>query len=85
MILGNQTTSSELDGLAVDDSGHLAVAAAGVEAHPAARQMAADSLGGARLLGDLVAEDHLGGALIHAGHKVGVKGTGAAGAKVFFR
>ena len=74
-----------VDGLAVDDSGHLAVAAAGVEAHPAARQMAADSLGGARLLGDLVAEDHLEGALVHAGHEVGVKGTGAAGGEGLFQ
>ena len=47
--------------------------------------MAADSLGGARLLGDLVAEDHLEGALIHAGHKVGVKGTGAAGGEGLFQ
>ena len=74
-----------VDGLAVDDSGHLAVAAAGVEAHPAARQMAADSLGGARLLGDLVAEDHLEGALVHAGHEVGVKGPGAAGGEGLFQ
>ena len=47
--------------------------------------MAADSLGGARLLGDLVAEDHLEGALVHAGHEVGVKGPGAAGGEGLFQ
>ena len=36
--------------------------------------MAADGLRGALLLGDLVAEHHLEGALVHAGHEVGVKG-----------
>ena len=64
-------------GLPVHHGGHLPVGPAGVEANAAAVYMPADGLGHVPLLGDLVADDHFEGPLVHAGHEVGVKGPGS--------
>ena len=66
------------DGLAVDDGGHLAVGAAGVEADPAALQMAAHGLGDVHALGHLVGEDDFKGMLEDVGEVIPVEFPGAA-------
>ena len=59
--------------LPVDDGADLTIAAAGVEADPAALQMSADGLGGVLFRRQFVRVDHFKGALIDVGHEVEVK------------
>ena len=74
--LGEPDHFLRVDALAVDDGGHLAVGAAGVEADAAAVQMAANGLGIVLLLRQRLTGNDFKGTLIDTGHKVGVKGAG---------
>ena len=67
------------DALAVDDSGDLAVGAAGVEAYAAAAEVAADGLRIGLFRRQGVAEDDLEGPLVDAGHEIRVEGAAALG------
>lgn len=66
-------------------AGHLAVAAAGVEAHPAARQMAADSLEAPASWGTLSQKTTSKGRSYTPAMKSESKERAPPGAKVFFR